>query len=110
MNARCYRCGWSFTLSRETIAAAVTNADPQGDKFHVEACPRCKQAIKLPLDQLRRALPPGWTPEPAAVSAAAPTEQPAVAPEAGASPADIPPASKEKSRHHHRPSKKSDVA
>ena len=84
MNARCYRCGWSFTLTRETIAAAVANADPQGDKFHVEPCPHCKQAIKLPLDQLRRALPPGWKPEAQVSEPAAP-----------------PPVHKEKPRHRH---------
>ena len=105
MNARCYRCGWSFTLSRETIAAAVANANPEGEKFYVEACPRCKQAIKLPFDQLRRALPPDWKPEeaPAATAdATAPAPAEAQASEAPTSaPAEPAPAHKEKPRHHH---------
>ncbi len=101
MNARCYRCGWSFTLTRETIAAAVANADARGDTFHVEPCPHCKQAIKLPLDQLRHALPPGWKPEPpppAPAPEAKAAEPPA--PEAAAS-EPPPPAHKEKPRHRH---------
>lgn len=104
MNARCYRCGWSFTLSRETIEAAVINADPAGDKFHVELCPHCKLAIKLPLDQLRRALPPGWTPP---ERPTAPAEPPAEKTQASAAPAE-PPAPKEKARHHHHGAKKAE--
>jgi hypothetical protein len=99
MNARCYRCGWSFSLSREVIAAAVTAADARGDTFHVEPCPRCKQAIKLPLDQLRNALPPGWTPaSPAAEEPAAPA---APAPVAQADEPSVAPAAKGKPRRHH---------
>lgn len=60
MNTRCYRCGWSFSLSREVIENAVANAG--NDNIHVEHCPRCRQVIKIPIQQLRRALPPGWTP------------------------------------------------
>jgi hypothetical protein len=96
MNARCYRCGWSFSLSRETIAAAVAAADAQGDTYHVEPCPKCKQAIKLPLDQLRRALPPGWKPE----AAAAPAEEPTAPPASEeVEPANAP---AEKAKPHHR--------
>ena len=79
------------------MAAAVAAADAQGDHFHVEACPRCKQAIKLPLDQLRRALPADWTPAsaPAAEAPAAPHPPEATNP---AEPA-APPAPKDKPRH-----------
>lgn len=105
MNARCYRCGWSFSLSRETIAAAVANADARGDTFHVEPCPKCKQAIKLPLDQLRQSLPAGWKPEPAAVEDA-PAAPPAAAPAADAQPGEAP-ASKAKP-HHRRGGKKAE--
>jgi hypothetical protein len=103
MNARCYRCGWSFSLSRDAIAAAVTAADARGDTYHVEPCPRCKQAIKLPLDQLRNALPPGWTSAaeatPVAEAPAAPASAPAA--EAKADEAVAPPATKGKPRRHH---------
>lgn len=58
MNTRCYRCGWSFTLSRETVeAAAVSSA---GERAHGVHCPRCRQAIRIPMDQIMRSLPPGW--------------------------------------------------
>jgi hypothetical protein len=60
MNTRCYRCGWSFTLSREAVeAAAVSSA---GEKAHVMHCPRCRQAIRIPMDQIMRSVPPGWQP------------------------------------------------
>ncbi len=99
MNARCYRCGWSFTLSRETIAEAVAAADQRGDRFHVEPCPRCKQAIKLPLDQLRNALPPGWTPPETSQAPAAPP--PAEAPHESEAPAEALSPHKERARHRH---------
>jgi hypothetical protein len=60
MNTRCYRCGWSFSMSREALEeAAVSSA---GQKAHVIHCPRCRQAISIPMDQIMRALPAGWTP------------------------------------------------
>ncbi len=91
-------------MSREAIAAAVSAADARGDHYHVEACPRCKQAIKLPLDQLRRSLPPGWTP---ASEAAVPSAEEPAAPSAPVAETDTAedsalPASKDKPRHHHR--------
>ena len=92
-------------MSREAIIAAVTTADAQGEKFHVEPCPRCKLAVKLPLDQLRHALPAGWTPAEAPTAAAA-VEPVAPAVEASPAEAPTPPAAKEKSRHRraaHKP-------
>ena len=75
MNTRCYRCGWSFSLSREAMEeAAVSDA---GQKAHVIYCPRCRQAINIPMDQIVRALPPGWTP--AAAGEVAPAETDAAA-------------------------------
>ena len=74
MNTRCYRCGWSFSMNREALEeAAISSA---GQKAHVIRCPRCRQTIRIPMDQIIRALPAGWTPaaqdQPAAVG-----EQPA---------------------------------
>ena len=60
MNTRCYRCGWSFSLSREEIEEAAVGS--AGQKAHVIHCPRCRQAIRIPMDQIMRELPPGWTP------------------------------------------------
>ncbi len=80
MNTRCYRCGWSFSLNREDIeAAAVASA---GQKAHVIHCPRCRQAIRIPMDQIMQALPPGWTP-PAPSGEPESTAEPAAAEPAG---------------------------
>ncbi len=95
-------------MSREAIAAAVSAADARGDKYHVEPCPRCKQAIKLPLDQLRNSLPPGWTPAAEAAAPAAEESAAPSAPVAEAAEAATPPAPKEKPRHHHRATHKSE--
>ena len=62
MNVRCYRCGWSFTPSRDMIEAALTAASASGARHHDERCPRCRQMLKISMDQIRRAAPPGWTP------------------------------------------------
>ena len=61
MNIRCYRCGWSFSMSRDAISAAVAHAQTTKAKFHVEHCPKCRQAIKVSVDQLKRAAPPAKT-------------------------------------------------
>jgi len=55
VHTRCYRCGWNLTLGREAIRAAVASADKQ-DKYHTERCPRCRQTIKIPIEQLRRSV------------------------------------------------------
>src|SRR5262249_34903847 len=60
MNTRCYRCGWSFSMSREALEEAA--ASGAGQKAYVIHCPRCRQAIRIPMDQIIRALPTGWTP------------------------------------------------
>jgi ribonuclease E len=78
MNTRCYRCGRSFTIGREEIeAAAVASA---GQKFHVVYCPNCRTAIKMPMEQVMRELPPGWQPPaPTAPATEAIAEAPAEA-------------------------------
>jgi hypothetical protein len=97
MNTRCYNCGRSFTLNRDAIEAAVVAALSAHEKTHVEHCPHCRRVIKIPVEQLRRALPGGWTPpavtdqpaldrpEPVAQpAAAADTSRDAAPPEGGA--------------------------
>ena len=87
MNVRCYRCGWSITLSREAVeAAAVSSA---GQKAHVIHCPRCRQAIRIPMDQIMRALPAGWT-APEAAEPAGPAAEAASAGAAQAAPEPAP--------------------
>jgi hypothetical protein len=88
MNTRCYRCGWSFSLSREAIeAAAVSSA---GQKAHVIHCPRCRRAIRIPMDQIMHDLPPGWTPPAPSGDQAAPVPEGASAPANAASQAPEP--------------------
>jgi hypothetical protein len=56
------------------------------EKTHVEHCPHCRRVIKIPVEQLRRALPIGWSP-PAVLEQAAPNgPQPAAQ---AAAPADM---------------------
>jgi phage FluMu protein Com len=57
MNVRCYRCGWSFSLGREAIVAALAEAQASRAKYHAEYCPRCRQVNKISIDQLKRAAP-----------------------------------------------------
>ena len=90
MNVRCFRCGWSFSLGRDFIAAALTDAGAAGVRHYDHPCPRCRQVLKISVDQLRRAMPPGWappTPEAQAVTPAPPAAgaqvQPTVSPPAG---------------------------
>jgi hypothetical protein len=71
MNTRCYRCGWSFSMSREALEEAA--ASDVGQKAHIIHCPRCRQTIRIPMDQILRALPAGWTPAAAADQAATAT-------------------------------------
>ena len=115
MNTRCYRCGWNFSLSGEALeAAAVSSA---GQTAHVIHCPRCRQTIRIPMDQIMRALPPAWTPantagEPAATGAAEEVgAEASAATEAAASPApDLEPAgSAERPQRRHRHSGKSNT-
>jgi hypothetical protein len=62
MNTRCYNCGWNFALARDLIEATVATAG--NDKHYVAYCPRCRRANKIPMERLKRTLPPGWSPQP----------------------------------------------
>ena len=74
MNTRWYRCGNSFSLSREVVETAVAAASD--DKYYVAYCPRCRQANKIPMQQLKRSLPVGWTAPVASGAAATPEPEP----------------------------------
>ncbi len=58
MQIRCYRCGTSFELGRAAMEQAVEEAEKEGHKAYVVECVRCRQAIKVPIAQIRRGLPP----------------------------------------------------
>lgn len=93
MNTRCYHCGWSFSLSREQAAGALAELKASGSRLYVAYCPKCRRALKIPLEQIERAVP-----NPEAV-VAAPAPAPAVVPAAAAVPAPEPPATHAKPHH-----------
>jgi hypothetical protein len=57
MQLRCYRCGWSFALKPEEIRFALEALEASGGKHYDARCPRCRQANKISLEQLRRGAP-----------------------------------------------------
>ena len=66
MQLRCYRCGWSFSLSREQVEFALEATRAKGAQHYDVHCTRCRTVNKVPLKQLEKG-----TPRPAA---AAPSE------------------------------------
>lgn len=58
MNVRCNFCRQSFNLSRDFIAQAVAEAEEKGQKYYGVECFNCRKLVKVPLVQLKRALPP----------------------------------------------------
>jgi hypothetical protein len=57
MQVRCQRCGWSFNLGRDWVAAAVEEAAEKGLKYQQVECGKCRHGIKVPVKQLRRFAP-----------------------------------------------------
>lgn len=54
---RCQYCSWAFQLSPDAVASALAAADATQARHHVEHCPRCRKALKIPVDQLRHHAP-----------------------------------------------------
>ncbi len=54
MHVRCQRCGWSFTLSQEAVAAALEEVEAQKARHYNLECPHCRKVIKIPVQELRR--------------------------------------------------------
>ena len=54
---RCQYCSWAFQLSSDAVTAALAAADATQARHHVEHCPRCRKALKIPIDQLRHHAP-----------------------------------------------------
>jgi hypothetical protein len=54
-------------MSPDAVTAALVAADATQARHHVEHCPRCRKALKIPIDQLRRHAPliiPAMSPAP----------------------------------------------
>lgn len=54
---RCQYCSWAFQLSSDAVVAALAAADATQARHHDEQCPRCRKALKIPVDQLRHHAP-----------------------------------------------------
>jgi hypothetical protein len=54
---RCQYCSWAFQMSPDAVASALAAADATQARHHVEHCPRCRKALKIPVDQLRHHAP-----------------------------------------------------
>jgi len=114
MQVRCQRCGWTYTLSRDSIGFAVAETEASHSEYYQEDCPKCRNVIKIQLKDLRRRLPAGYVlpqlpPKPTPIQvkkdeepkAAAPVREAAPAAEAKPAQAAAPkakPASKPKAR------------
>lgn len=57
MHVRCPYCNHSFNLSREYVAQSLAKAEKKGHKYHGLECINCRKLIKIPLAQMRRAVP-----------------------------------------------------
>jgi len=57
MQVRCQRCGWMYTLSRDSIGYAVAETEESGAEYYQENCPKCRNVIKIQVKDLRRRLP-----------------------------------------------------
>jgi hypothetical protein len=58
MQLRCYRCGWSFSLSREQVEFALESTKAKGGQHYDVHCTRCRTVNKVPLKRLEMSAPP----------------------------------------------------
>jgi hypothetical protein len=84
MQIRCQRCGWNFTLGRDTIGLAVAEANQDRLEYYQFVCPNCRREVKVQVEVLRKHLPmdyvfpiPQPKPEPVAVHQDEPQPEPA---------------------------------
>lgn len=57
MQARCQRCRFMFTLSREALTAALEEIEKSPAKHYNVECPKCRRQIKIPVKEIRRFQP-----------------------------------------------------
>lgn len=58
MNVRCPYCNQSFNLNRDFVVQALAEAEEEGLKYYGVECFNCRKLVKVPLAQMRRAVPP----------------------------------------------------
>lgn len=57
MQVRCQRCGYMFTLGRETVAAALEEIERTQAKHYNVDCPKCRRQVKVPVRVIQRGQP-----------------------------------------------------
>jgi len=57
MQARCYRCGWSFTIKKDEISFALEALEESNGIHYDVRCPRCRHTNRISIEQLRKAAP-----------------------------------------------------
>jgi hypothetical protein len=58
MNVRCNYCRQSFNLSHDYMVQALAEAEEKNQKYNAVECFKCRKLVKVPILQIRRALPP----------------------------------------------------
>ena len=56
-NVKCFRCGKSFALDMDVVAAWLQEHKEERPKHYSAHCHFCRRVIKVPVKQLRRFLP-----------------------------------------------------
>ena len=54
LQIRCQKCGWSFTLGRNAITSIMDEIQESKATHYKVDCPKCRQGIKVQVNQLKR--------------------------------------------------------
>lgn len=54
MQIRCQRCSYMFTLSQESVVAALEEIEQSDAKHYNIECPKCRRQIKVPVREIQR--------------------------------------------------------
>jgi ribosomal protein S27E len=54
MQVRCQHCGYTFTLSREAVAAALEEIEQTNARHYGVDCPKCRHQTKVPARNVQR--------------------------------------------------------
>ena len=56
-NVKCFRCGKSFALDMDAVAAWLAEHQEEHPRHYPAQCHFCRRVIKVPIKQLARQLP-----------------------------------------------------
>ena len=54
MQVRCQRCGYTFTLTREAVAAALEEIEQTNARHYAVDCPKCRHQTKVSARNVQR--------------------------------------------------------